>query len=252
MVEQDLGSAIIFEDDVDWDVRIKEQLHDFAMASKVLTDNAHPLAAHISRIDFADLPEETAQTSPYGDGWDVLWFGHCGMRRAKDGMAEPFGSLAQNILKAHVVYQNDETVPEKQYIGVFDNSGHPGFRNDFGDHTRVYHHAFDGICSLAYAVSQAGARKLLYEIGIQRYNDAFDIMLRQFCDGQAGHEQHLCLTVQPALFDHHRPKGQIQHNGEARETAVTFNIRQSARLNIAKLLKHDTNYYDQYPDTEPP
>lgn len=228
-----------------------------SQATPVYADPTFPLAADTQSqpkaLDFEDLPSTLEpDASPYGDSWDVLWLGHCGMRRPVVGMGQPFGDLARQIPKGHVVHANDDTVPEPHYIGVFDNPGHPGFRRDFANHTRVYHNAFDGICSLAYAVSQSGARKLLYESGIRAYNDAFDIMLRQFCDGQAGHEKHVCLTVQPALFDHHRPVGQVQHNGETRKTAVTFNIRQSARLNIPHLLKAETTFDDQYPDTAPP
>lgn len=202
-------------------------------------------------IDFDHFPSTIKpQDSPYGDNWDIIWAGHCGMRRAVVGMPEPWASMAAQIPKGHIIHHNDTTVPERHYLEVYDNPGHPGFRHDFPDHTRVTHHAMDGICSLAYAVSQSGARKLLYEIGVQRYNDAFDIMLRQFCDGLAGHEKHTCLTVQPTLFDHHRPAGRKEKDGEIRKTAETLNIRQSVRMNMGRLLRGETELEDQYPDTK--
>jgi hypothetical protein len=51
VVEQELGSALVLEDDLDWDVRIKEQMKDFAKSVRTLTQ---PLARHSrnTRYDF--------------------------------------------------------------------------------------------------------------------------------------------------------------------------------------------------------
>lgn len=174
-------------------------------------------------------------------------------------MVEPWAGIAQQIPKGFVYHENDMTVPEPHDLCMFDNAGHPGLRQDFKNHTRVVHHAMDAICSLAYAVTQAGARKILYELAIERFDDYFDIMLRQFCDGQNGHEKHVCLTVQPTLFDHYRPAGQVKqdcdiehYDGDAKRTnGITYNVRYSTRLNVKKLMKGETDYEDQYPDTVP-
>ena len=276
VVNEGYGSAMIFEDDVDWDVRIKEQLQYFAQASHALTQ---PLQGVSSKTQYADssfpnvsdsastsegwtmgmLPlTQAPRVSPYGDNWDVLWLGHCGIRRPQNDMSANWADLAKNIPKGFVVHRDDLTVPERRYLDVFDNPGHSRFRADFPDHTRVIHHAMEGICSLAYAVSQRGARSLLYELGVKKYNDNFDIMLREYCDGTDGREKHVCLTVQPTFFDHHRPAGDpskesdiVVHAGAVREKAVTKNIRFSTRLNIEKLLRGETDYDDQYPDTDP-
>lgn len=40
-VELDLMSAIILEDDLDWDIRLREQMHAIALATRTLTQ---PLA----------------------------------------------------------------------------------------------------------------------------------------------------------------------------------------------------------------
>lgn len=270
-MEQNLTSALIFEDDVDWDIRIKKQLYDFSKGSRVLVQ---PLDKH--GVSYADttfpqpqdpdyqpqaiLSDRLPRTqeplvSPYGDNWDLLWLGHCGNRRPVANMAEPWGSIARNIPKGHVVQENDPTAPIPKHIHVYDDAGHPGFRRDFPPHSRVVHHSMDAICSLVYAVSQAGARKILYDLAVQRFDDLFDIMLRQFCDGQTWHDTHTCLTVQPTLFDHHRPPGLIAHDsdllpagGGTRNKGFTLNIRWSTRLNIPKLLKGETDYIDSYPD----
>lgn len=60
----------------------------------------------------------------------------------------------------------------------------------------------------------------------------------------------------PQLFDHHRRKGPKSrdsdiedHGAEYREKAETLNIRWSVRMNMGRLLKGETEYEDQWPDT---
>ena len=59
-VASDLDTAMIIEDDVDWDVAIKEQM-------PLISD----AVANFSRVDLNN-------PAPYGRSWDVLWLGHCG------------------------------------------------------------------------------------------------------------------------------------------------------------------------------
>jgi len=261
VVEQNLTSAVIFEDDVDWDLRIKQQLYDFALSSRALVqplakepstyaDPTFPvvLDPHLNTrwMDFDHMTATKPPTiTPYGDKWDILWLGHCGMRRPVATDEKPWGSISRPISKGLVFHLNDDTTPEPRSIHVWDDPSHPEFRNDFAPHTRVTHHAMDGICTLAYAVSQAGARKLLYELGIWKMEDTFDMSVRQFCDGIWGHERHICLTVQPTLFSHYTPKPSTSEK-------ETWNIRWSTRMNLPKLLKGETDFNDQWPDLEKP
>ena len=89
MVEQNLTSALILEDDADWDIRIKSQMRDFAKATQMLVQ---PLAGTLDKFvdpthdghygrghkDFypGEVAMEEPVTSPYGDvhRWDVLFF----------------------------------------------------------------------------------------------------------------------------------------------------------------------------------
>lgn len=59
VVKNKLESAIIFEDDADWDVSLRYQLVQYAKASRYI------------------LRQNGTSSSPYGDGWDVLTIGHC-------------------------------------------------------------------------------------------------------------------------------------------------------------------------------
>jgi hypothetical protein len=95
VVENNIASALILEDDTDWDIRIKSQMKTFAKASRILVqpmrDAAdeyldptypHPQEGQ-EHGDFSlDNLERTREptSSPYGDleRWDMLWVGHCG------------------------------------------------------------------------------------------------------------------------------------------------------------------------------
>lgn len=259
IVEGNVQSALIFEDDVDFDIRIKSQLREFAAAAQALlqplksdpniyADPTFPTVVDPFRepdgMRLDSLPSTMpAKISPYGDDWDVLWLGHCGVHRPQaslpEGLPGDLAQVARQSSKGFVIHSNDETVPEPHYLSVYDNQVHQRLQQDFPPHTRLVHHSLENICSLTYAVSQRGARSLLYELGLKKFDDNFDIDLREYCDGTQGREKHVCLTVQPTYFDHYNPG----------EHAFTSNIRFSARLNLKKMIEGQTDFDDQFPDT---
>jgi len=267
VVQRNLTSALILEDDADWDVRIKEQLYDYAKATRALiqplskdpstyADSTYPKPKDASSLPkstltFDQLPLTVEPTtSPYGDNWDVLWLGHCGM-----SFPTATSSGAENLPKGRVVRYGDSTVPERQYLKTVFNVD--GLKDEYPSHARVVHHVSDAACSLGYAVTQAGARRLLYWLGLMEMTSAFDLMLRQFCEGIEGKDYHNCLTVQPALFQHHRPavnktfESDISSHGtEYREKAMTEVIRWAVRMNTRVLLDGKTDFEDQFPDRE--
>lgn len=263
VVELNLTSALILEDDVDWDIRLKHQLRDFASAANALTQ---PLLANsggyadptymgpkASLVQGEDMtldklpPTVLPRASPYGDEWDVLWLGHCGMNF-------PTNPGFPKHPKGRVIHKDDVTVPETHYLRSLIIPA--DLKEVYPSHTRVVHHAAEGVCTLGYAVTQAAARRLLYSVGIKQLNSAFDIMLREYCDGTSSRRYHRCLSVQPELFNHHRPVtgsrasfSEISNHGDsANEKAYTENIRWSVKVNFDKLVHGEEDYIDQYPD----
>lgn len=108
---------------------------------------------------------------------------------------------------------------------------------------------------MAYAITQTVARQILYEIGLKDFNAAYDIILKSFCQGDDGRGSHRCLTLQPSIFQHHRPAGPMSadsdisdHGPEWRESAHSDNLRWSVRLNAEELMKESTDFVDQFPD----
>jgi len=143
-----------------------------------------------------DLPKTIPPTlSPYGDNWDMLWVGHCIMGFIDDtDVWVPHG---------RVVHYNDSSVPESQYLTY--QLGNNNLRGRFPHHTRVVHHVGAGLCSTGYAITQQGAQRLLKRVGLENANLPYDLLLREFCNGNRGHQT--CLTVQPQLFEQHRRIG---------------------------------------------
>nr|POF13041.1 dexh-box atp-dependent rna helicase dexh13 [Quercus suber] len=264
IVEQNISSALVLEDDVDWDIRIKSQMRNFAKASRLLVQ---PLPGGTGNefLDPTYLPQAEKEsrevknfhvgvdstseptTSPYGDldRWDLLWLGHC-------GTIFP-GNDDKDIPLGRAVISDDETVPERQHIGIqFGDTDR--FRNEYPDHTRVVSRARYSTCVLGYAMSQQGARRLLYELGLHKTSGPFDLALRQLCDGD-GRDRMTCLAVQPELFNHHRPVGHksgfsdiSDHPDEYNSVVFSRNIRWATKVNLPKLVKGDTNYIDLYKD----
>lgn len=262
VVSRNLSSALILEDDADWDVNIRAQLQAFALSSQALAQPLsgttsvyadptypHPGVAAPSRphdLSFDRLPStESPATSPYGDNWDALWLGHCGMHF-------PFENN-DIIPRGRVVQSDPHTIPQQQHLWTLSDPN--DLKEQYPNHTRVVHHVQDGVCSLGYAVSRQGARQMLYELGLKNFNAGFDILLRWYCEGAGDRGYHNCLTVQPALFQHHRFAGlksansDIADHGEGSQNASTDVVRWSVRMNAAAIMG-GTPLVDQYPDAD--
>ncbi|EME43425.1 glycosyltransferase family 25 protein, partial [Dothistroma septosporum NZE10] len=252
VVEHNLESALIMEDDADWDVRIKTQMREFALATRALLqpvkgaldsflDPSHPygedpkesawIASELSLDDAARV--EPPKSSPYGDidRWDLLWPGHCGSGWPVSGQHQPLG---------RVVIRDDPTCPETQHIDP--ELGDGEYLELYPNHTRVVSYARNNLCILAYAVTQRGARKILYELGVREFRDAPDAGFRDMCHGEGRSQKLTCLTSQPQTFQQHRPAG-VQHGysdisgawGGVNKEAYSKNIRQSVRANFEQL-----------------
>jgi hypothetical protein len=264
IVEQNLQSALVLENDADWDLRIKSQMRQFAKASRLLVqplqgtngtflDPTNPRPQPTDRPTTFDIRDETLgptvkpTTSPYGDldRWDFLWLGHCGCRFpwARD----------KNAPLARAAIFDDETVPELRHVNI--ELGDEQLREQYPAHTRVVSRARVNSCTLGHAFSQKGARLFLHELALRELSDYTDMGFRYMCDGVGGRPLATCLTVQPQLFQHHRPRGLKSsqsdiddHGTDFNEHAETMNVRWSTRINFKRLVAGRTDYIDLYPD----
>ncbi|KAK4946391.1 hypothetical protein LTR10_014589 [Elasticomyces elasticus] len=223
-------SVLILEDDADWDVAIKPQMHQFARGTRWLLD----------------IPENAPSRSPYGDGWDVLWIGHCSMH-------------SHDQDKRRFVIPNDPTVhpPDKRDMMLLPDMSpweHDG--PDANNKTRVMFQSAYGFCSAAWAISLAGAEKIIYELSMKPFDTAIDNGVGGIC----GLKKHnaTCIAPFPPLVGVSKPAGSLDKGSDIRVEGDAADIREkatservvfSARLNIDRLLNGSTEFESLYPES---
>ena len=206
------------EDDVDWDVALKYQLVQYALGSR------HLLSTRPNEFPI----------SPYGDGWDFHWLGHCG------------AWYDQRDTRRWVI-PHDPTVPLPENR---DNAGPPDMamweRHDTDNRTRIVYKSEGGVCAAAYAVSLRGAQKILYHMSMLPFDRSVDWGFHDMCkDKKSGFK---CLATYPTIFGVHQPAGNTskwsdighgtdESKSHVEDQARSKNLRFSARMNIARLLR---------------
>ena len=228
MINQNLHSALVFEDDADWDVHLKNQLSLFAQGTQYVTgtsSNKRPF-------------------SPYGDDWDLLWLGHC-------------SSQIKSGDQRRYIVENDETVPDPDHRINFSNEVPDMAAEGFDNTTRVIYEAAYGLCTYAYALSGRGAKKLLRGQSNMQTFLPIDLGMGQMCREDPSFK---CIGVFPQLIDSHKAAGRMSRDSDTdmpdpkqehvREKAFTLNVVYSTRLNIDRLLKGNKvdQQWRQWPD----
>ena len=69
VVDANYSTALIMEDDADWDVSLKSQLAQFADATRKIENRQRP--------EDDQLGPHNRTVTPYGSTWDLLWLGIC-------------------------------------------------------------------------------------------------------------------------------------------------------------------------------
>lgn len=207
-------TALIIEDDVDWDTRLRTtQIPQTAYAIRELL-NSHE--------------------GYYGDtnSWDIIWLGHCGdYFDANRGMNIP------NI-KAYA----DPAMPTLDRLHSWTRDFLLGLGAE--NQQRLVHKSVSPLCSFAYAVTRPAAMRLYNELAVREPSrgqgnpcKAYDVRLLEACRD----EGMKCITVNPELFHHSHTQSEIAQATENNEqgssdasaegavTAPTVNIRCSAR-----------------------
>ncbi|ROW07444.1 hypothetical protein VMCG_03733 [Cytospora schulzeri] len=239
VVEENLDSALIMEDDMDWDVRLKPQLELVAAGARAvisnLPDTYFPTGRPSSSSSSSSSSPAGEPNNPYGDDWDVLWLGHCGEPFPEDlpeNKDLPYDDPGRTAMARKYTILNDATVPPLDHVtGIVDFTAHP-------ERTRWVHVTAAPICTFAYAVSQRGARKILYDLSVDRLSGPFDNALAWLCRRAVGGWSRLaglaaqgdpldregtlgdrgldakCLSVTPPVFFHHKAKGNIRGDSD--------------------------------------
>jgi hypothetical protein len=250
----DISSALILEDDIDWDIKIHDQIKSFGQAMHALThpsqsgghhfDPTYPFPHPGDVSSPIQIPVESkvtqSKTSIYGDAWDLLWIGHCAASIPPNGTLA--ASLNHQFHRGLVVYP-DNTVPESQYLAY--NGGHR-LVNEHPPHSRAVHHSLDNVCTFGIAVTQRMARRLLFHFSIDGMDKPIDLEYKSFCEGvytKGDGEVPACYTVQPPLFSKFRRRGHKSGDSDistgeqgVRKEDYSPNVRYSVMRNLRNLV----------------
>lgn len=141
--QSNLDTALILEDDVDWDIAIRQQMQNISSAVRTLTQTP------------ANEP------APFGRGWDVLWLGLC-VEHWMDNTTR-------------VEFDDANVCPHEDY-----RSWRAEELAQIPNHKRAVWWSNGPVCTFAYAVSHKGARRILKRLG-GGWAEAFDLGLRSEC-----------------------------------------------------------------------
>jgi hypothetical protein len=198
VVAQNYTSALILEDDADWDVSIRSQALLIASATQ-------------------QLSKAPTLTTPWGSDWDMFWLGNGGAGSPKHD------SLCISL-------NDSTTIPLNEF-----RTKRP-FYPTLKDKTRLVFETQNPICTFGYAVTQHGARKLLdYAVGP---GWAFDVKASDGCVSgdlicmtvapEIFH--HMRWPGLAGVSDN-------QDDVNNSETPFTMNILHSARCNVGRKWK---------------
>ncbi|KAF2707015.1 glycosyltransferase family 25 protein [Pleomassaria siparia CBS 279.74] len=266
IVEKNLTTAMILEDDADWDFRIRSQLTDVAHGAQEIPDlvaqselrlkeSSMPSHDQLSPVELAgrsSLPislasrQKIAKLEPYGRNWDVLWLGHCGATLSPPSPNRP----------DRIFIPNDLTIPSPKHLRPTSHSPLDAISTLYPPHTRIIHRANTTLCTIAYAVTQSGARKLLYEFGVREFDRGYDFALSDYCNGLtrgATRERlPMCVAVSPPVFSHHfaeKATSDIVGVGPGGRTSEgTRYVTWSVRMNLERLVRGQEEMVQQWGD----
>lgn len=178
-LDSGLETALILEDDVDWDVRLRSiQVPLAASAARSLL----PPSGRGSLI----LQDGSKRAQYWGNptSWDLLYLGHCG---------DYFGAVTDQGLNPDNVAFNLSTSPHADYYDPTlprKSELHPFTKDLFDalnlpDHHRTFHRSQFPLCSFGYAVTRPAAERLLSDLAPATYKAksprAFDVAILHAC-----------------------------------------------------------------------
>jgi GR25 family glycosyltransferase involved in LPS biosynthesis len=230
IVEHNVQTALIMEDDADWDIAIKEQLSYFAIGVNALQNER--------RTRQVPLSLSATSSAPYGSDWDVIWLGH--NKAGPDNTRQPV-----------YVATNDITVPP---VGV----RHAKWRQShipaeaIAQDTRLIFRSRYGTGTFAYAVTLSSARKLL--ASLMDNHIPYDFAISEMCHGN-----HIrpfdCYAPYPPLMSTHRPAGSANRDSDINPDQAkprahpefTWDIVYSAMQNARRLAVGNRWVQSQWP-----
>ncbi|KAJ5138764.1 CAZyme family GT25 [Penicillium bovifimosum] len=232
VVRNDYSTALILEDDADWDVNLKSQLREFARGLHALKG--------INQV---------SKEAPYGTDWDLLWIGGC----ASGPNANETNFYAIPM---------DPTVPSVHNRGTWGgptDKWKQQYPELAEDSTRFIYQAEMGCCMFGYAVTNRGARKIVSALSLDHLDSPVDNALNDLCAGINGRRKIECWAPFPNLIGTYRKAGSSARDSDIESYDDTdyhgeqsWNIVYSTRQNIRELVAGEEIVYSQWKEEDVP
>ncbi|KAG0160170.1 hypothetical protein PDIDSM_7697 [Penicillium digitatum] len=232
VISNDYSTALILEDDADWDVSLKSQLGEFARGLHALQGTKF-----------------VSKEAPYGMDWDLLWIGGCAS--GPNANETSFYAIPMDPQVPRVHHRATWGGPTKKWKEQYPELAE--------DSTRFIYRADMGCCMFGYAVTTKGARKIVSAPSVDHLNKPVDNALSELCAGANGRHKIECWAPFPNLIGTYRKAGSasrdsdIESNNAAEfHEELAWNMVYSTRRNIHQLVSGGETVYSQWKDEEVP
>jgi hypothetical protein len=186
-VQSGLSSALIVEDDVDWDIHLRH--HQVPLVASALRKLLNTTSQN-KDDPYASLRHHDNPQTFWGDlsEWELLYLGHCG----------DYFNLKFWPELPHQIFMDESLLPlERMHPETEDFLRDVGLRNK----QRMVHKSKKPLCSFAYGVTRASAIRILAEFSSEEENHgtwAYDVRLLEACRDL----NYKCWSSTPELFHH--------------------------------------------------
>ncbi|ORY13161.1 hypothetical protein BCR34DRAFT_481549 [Clohesyomyces aquaticus] len=183
-LDSGLETALILEDDVDWDIRLRSV--QIPLAASAARSMLPPPKSYLPSFN-----SDANRTQYWGDpkAWDLLYLGHCGdyfNEVTYEGLKDSVKGFNISDLP-HVMY-NDPSLPVKSDLHPFTQSLFEAI--NVPAHTRIFHRSKFPLCTFGYAVTRAAAERLLDDLAPAKLRPngpkAFDVAILHACNKGSG------------------------------------------------------------------
>ncbi|KAK9482271.1 hypothetical protein V1527DRAFT_492891 [Lipomyces starkeyi] len=223
VIDNNFETALILEDDIDWDENIHQIFHDLS------------LQMQNNKLRLVNPTDHERATAPYGLDWDVLFLGQC-----LDQAHPDHRDLVQIYDDPNVPSRKDT---QKSFLDQMESLGVNG--DDVGK-KRLLSPAYGPACTMGYAITRKGAQRLLLNLSYLGLRGPVDNdMAWTLQDGKIRG-----YTVTPPLFTAWRVGGQkdsdnytpnpneaMAENGN--RAGLSQNLKSSARVAMVGQLAMD-------------
>ncbi|KAB8228038.1 uncharacterized protein BDW43DRAFT_304175 [Aspergillus alliaceus] len=223
IVANHVTTALIFEDDADWDILLKDQLSGFAYGAQAIQG------------------QTGSAISPYGDAWDMLWLGHCGISSREDG-------------QTFYVLPNDPTVRPDHHKDEF-WAPSIASKPEVPASSRLVFHSSGGACTAAYAISYNGAQKILNALSMTQVTQPVDLAYQLMCKSREL-PNFTCIAPYPQIISSWRPAGPSYRDSDIRtgddtwHDAFSKGIVFSTMLNLKRIIAGESTVTAQWTDVQ--